>query len=56
MLGIIGFTADTFEESSLSKARLKSLKLIVLPLNAVLSTQTTDLLQDFVAAVVVNFS
>ena len=49
MLGIIGFTADTFDESSLSKTQLKSLKLIVLPLNAVLSAQTTDLLKDFVA-------
>ena len=49
MLGIIGFAADTFEESSFSKARLKSVKLIVLPLNAVVSTQTTDLLKNFVA-------
>lgn len=49
MLGIIGFTADTFEESSLSKTRLTSCKLIVLPLNAVLSTQTTRLLKNFVA-------
>ena len=49
MLGIIGFTADTFEESSLSKTQLKSRKLIVLPLNAVLSTQTAGLLKNFVA-------
>ena len=49
MLGIIGFTADTFEESSLSKARLESCKLIVIPLNATLSTQTTRLLKNFVA-------
>ncbi len=49
MLGLIGFTADTFEESSLSKAQLKSVKLIVLPLNAVLSTQTASLLKNFVA-------
>ena len=49
MLGIIGFTADTFEESSLSKTQLKSCKLIVLPLNAVLSTQTAGLLKNFVA-------
>ena len=49
MLGIIGFTADTFEESSLSQARLRSVKLIVLPLNAVLSTQATALLKNFVA-------
>ena len=49
MLGIIGFTADTFEESSLSEAQLKSRKLIVLPLNAVLSAQATRLLKNFVA-------
>ena len=49
MLGIIGFTADTFEESSLSAAHLKSRKLIVLPLNAVLSAQATRLLKNFVA-------
>ena len=49
MLGIIGFTADTFEETSLSKAQLKSVKLIVLPLNAVVSTQMTPLLKNFVA-------
>ena len=48
MLGIIGLTADTFEESSISKAQLKSRKLIVLPLNAVLSAQTTRLLKNFV--------
>ncbi len=49
MLGIIGFTADTIEESLLSKAQLKPLKLIVLPLNAAVSTQTTNLLKKFVA-------
>jgi uncharacterized lipoprotein YddW (UPF0748 family) len=49
MLGIIGLTTDTLEESSLSKVRLKSHKLIVLPLNSVLSTQATSLLKDFVA-------
>lgn len=49
MLGIIGFTADTFEESSLSEAHLKSRKLVVLPLNAVLSAQATRLLKNFVA-------
>ncbi len=48
MLGIIGFTADTFEESSLSKAQLKPRKLVVLPLNAVLSVQATRLLENFV--------
>ena len=49
MLSIIGFTADILEESSLSQAQLKSLKLIVLPLNAVVSTQTTHFLKSFVA-------
>ena len=49
MLSIIGFTADTFEESSLSKAQLKSRALIVLPLNAVLSAHATRLLKNFVA-------
>ena len=49
MLGIIGFTADTFEESTLSQTRLRSVKLIVLPLNAALSTQTTNLLRNFAA-------
>ncbi len=49
MLSSIGFTADTLEEPSLSKDQLKSLKLIVLPLNPVVSTQTTRLLKNFVA-------
>ncbi|RKU15486.1 hypothetical protein C6500_20090 [Candidatus Poribacteria bacterium] len=49
MLGIIGFSTDTFEESLISKAQLKSRKLIVLPLNAVLSAQATRLLKNFVA-------
>ena len=49
MLSMIGFGSDTLEESSLSKTQLKSLKLIVLPLNSVVSTQTTRLLQNFVA-------
>ena len=49
MLGILGFTADTIEESLLSKAQLKPFKLIVLPLNVAVSTQTTSLLKKFVA-------
>lgn len=49
MLSSIGFTADTIEESSLSKGQLKSRKLILLPLNAVLSAQATRLLKNFVA-------
>ena len=49
MLSIIGFTADTFEEASLSKAQLKSRKLIVLPLNGVVSAEATRLLKNFVA-------
>lgn len=49
MLSMIGFTADTLEDPSLSKDQLKSLKLIVLPLNPVVSKQTTRLLKNFVA-------
>ena len=49
MLNSIGFTADTLEEASLSKAQLKPRRLIVLPLNSRVNTQTTRLLKDFVA-------
>ena len=49
MLNSIGFTADTLEEASLSKAQLKPRRLIILPLNSRVSTQTTRLLKDFVA-------
>ncbi len=49
MLNSIGFTADTLEEASLSKAQLQSRRLIVLPLNSRVNTQTTRLLKDFVA-------
>ena len=49
MLSMIGLAASTFEESSLSQAKRKSLKLIVLPLNGVVSPQTTRLLQNFIA-------
>ena len=49
MLNSIGFTADTLEEASLSKAHLKSRRLIILPLNSKVSTRTTGLLKDFVA-------
>lgn len=49
MLSNIGFAADTLETSSLSETQLKSHKLIILPLNAVVSTQTTTLLKKFVA-------
>ena len=49
MLSMIGFTAATLEDPSLSKDQLKSLKLIVLPLNPVVSKQTTRLLKNFVA-------
>lgn len=49
MLNSIGFAADTLEEVSLSKAQLKSRRLIILPLNSSISTQTTRLLKGFVA-------
>lgn len=49
MLGSIGFAAATLEASSLSETQLKQRKLIVLPLNPVVSTQTTSLLRKFVA-------
>ncbi len=49
MLNSIGFAADTLTEASLSKAQLKSRRLIILPLNSRVTTQTTGLLKDFVA-------
>ena len=49
MLNSIGFTADTLEETSLSKAQLIPRRLVILPLNSKISTQTTRLLKDFVA-------
>ena len=49
MLNSIGFTADTLEEASLSKAALHSRRLIILPLNSTITAQTTRLLKDFVA-------
>ena len=49
MLGSIGFTADTLEVSSISEAQLKPRKLVVLPLNTVVSTHATRLLKKFVA-------
>ena len=49
MLGSIGFAAATLEDSSLSETQLKRRKLIILPLNAVVSAQTTNLLKKFVA-------
>ena len=49
MLNSIGFTADTLEETSLSKAQLKSRRLIILPLNPRVAPQTTKLLQGFIA-------
>ena len=49
MLDSIGFAAATLEASSLSEAQLKPRKVIILPLNAVVSTRTTGLLKKFVA-------
>ena len=49
MLGSIGFAAATLEASSLSEAQLKPRKVIILPLNAVVSTRTTGLFKKFVA-------
>ena len=49
MLDSIGFAVATLEASSLSEAQLKPRKVIILPLNAVVSTRTTGLLKKFVA-------
>ena len=49
LLNGIGLTADTLAEASLSEAQLKSRHLIILPLNTVLTPQTTNLLKNFVA-------
>ena len=49
MLNSIGFTADTLEEASLSEGALQSRRLLMLPLNSAVNTQTTRLLKDFVA-------
>ena len=49
MLNSIGFTADLLEEASLSQAQLKPRRLVVLPLNTVVTAQTAKLLRDFVA-------
>ena len=49
MLNSIGLTADTLEETSLSEAPLKTRRLIVLPLNPMITEQTADLLKKFVA-------
>ena len=49
MLNGIGLTAVTLEEASLSEGQLKSLRLVILPLNPVITAQTTNLLRNFVA-------
>ena len=49
LLNGIGLTAVTLEEASLSEAQLKSRRLIILPLNPVIATQTANLLKSFVA-------
>ena len=50
LLNGIGLTAATLEEASLSEAQLKSRRLIVLPLNPVITAQTANLLKGFVAS------
>ena len=49
MLNSIGFTAAVLEEASLSQAQLKPRRLVILPLNTVVTAQTTKLLKGFVA-------
>ncbi len=48
MLNSIGLPADMLEEESLSKAKLKSRRLIILPLNPSITSQTAAFLKDFV--------
>ena len=50
MLNGIGLTAVTLEEVSLSEVQLKPLRLIILPLNPVITAKTTNLLKSFVAS------
>ena len=50
MLNGIGLTAATLEEASLSEAQLKFRRLIILPLNPVITPQTANLLKSFVAS------
>ena len=49
MLNSIGFTAAVLEEASLSQAQLKPRRLVILPLNTVVTAQTAKLLKNFVA-------
>ncbi|MDD9975871.1 MAG: family 10 glycosylhydrolase [Candidatus Poribacteria bacterium] len=49
MLNSIGFTAAVLEEASLSQAQLKPRRLVILPLNTVVTAQTAKLLKGFVA-------
>ena len=50
MLSGIGLTAVTLEEASLSEAQLKSRRLVILPLNPVITARTASLLKGFVAS------
>ena len=50
MLNGIGLTAATLEEASLSEAQLKSRRLIILPLNPVITAKTANLLKNFIAS------
>ena len=49
MLNSIGFTAAVLEEASLSQAQLKPRRLVILPLNTVVTAQTGKLLKGFIA-------
>lgn len=49
MLNSIGFTAAVLEEASISQAQLKPRRLVILPLNTVVTAQTAKLLKNFVA-------
>ena len=49
MLNGIGLTAATLEEASLSEAQLNSPRLVILPLNPVMTAKTANLLKNFVA-------
>ena len=50
MLNGIGLTAITLEAAALSEAQLKSLRLIILPLNPEITPQTARVLKSFVAS------
>ena len=49
LLNSIGLTADILEDKGLSETQLKSRRMVVLPLNSRITTQTVNLLKNFVA-------